>query len=150
MRKSFGMVVFLVAFALSLSVSLNLSYARGSGSSSGHSSSHSSTRSYSSSKSSTKTSHSSAKSTYSGSTHHGGRKKAEGVKRDNHGKIARSAKAKDNFKKSHPCPSTGKTSGACPGYTIDHIKPLKRGGADDPSNMQWQSKAEAKAKDKWE
>jgi hypothetical protein len=23
-------------------------------------------------------------------------------------------------------------------------------GADDPSNMQWQSTAEAKAKDKWE
>jgi hypothetical protein len=33
---------------------------------------------------------------------------------------------------------------------IDHVKPLKRGGADDPSNMQWQTTAEAKAKDKWE
>jgi hypothetical protein len=33
---------------------------------------------------------------------------------------------------------------------IDHIKPLKRGGADTPSNMQWQTKAEAKAKDKIE
>jgi hypothetical protein len=28
--------------------------------------------------------------------------------------------------------------------------PLKRGGADSPSNMQWQTKAEAKAKDKIE
>jgi hypothetical protein len=27
---------------------------------------------------------------------------------------------------------------------------LKRGGADAPSNMQWQTKEAAKAKDKWE
>jgi len=37
-----------------------------------------------------------------------------------------------------------------PGYIIDHIKPLKKGGCDCPSNMQWQTKAAAKAKDKWE
>ena len=37
-----------------------------------------------------------------------------------------------------------------PGYVVDHIKPLAKGGADSPSNMQWQSIAEAKAKDKWE
>jgi hypothetical protein len=73
-----------------------------------------------------------------------------GVQRDSHGKIERSAKAKDDFKKSHPCPSTGKSSGACPGYVIDHVVPLKRGGPDAPSNMQWQTKAEAKEKDRWE
>jgi hypothetical protein len=37
-----------------------------------------------------------------------------------------------------------------PGYVIDHIIPLACGGADDPDNMQWQTTAEAKAKDKWE
>lgn len=60
----------------------------------------------------------------------------------------RSQKAKAIFKYSHPCPSTGRTKGSCPNYIIDHIKPLACGGLDDASNMQWQTKAEAK--DKWE
>jgi hypothetical protein len=33
---------------------------------------------------------------------------------------------------------------------IDHVKPLACGGADKPANMQWQTKAAAKAKDKTE
>jgi hypothetical protein len=73
-----------------------------------------------------------------------------GVKRDAHGRIARSAKAKDAFRKMHPCPATGKRYGACPGYVIDHIQALKHGGADAPYNMQWQTRADAKAKDRWE
>ena len=76
--------------------------------------------------------------------------RAQGVQRVSHGKIARSLHAKNRFEKQHPCPSTGKTSGACPGYVIDHVKPLKRGGADAPSNMQWQTKEAAKQKDKTE
>ena len=35
------------------------------------------------------------------------------------------------------------------GYVVDHIIPLKKGGCDCPSNMQWQTKQAAKAKDKW-
>jgi hypothetical protein len=66
------------------------------------------------------------------------------------GHIARSSKAKDSFRYSHPCPSTGKSSRACPGYVIDHVVPLKRGGADAPGNMQWQTREAAKAKDRWE
>src|SRR5258707_14984650 len=62
----------------------------------------------------------------------------------------RSAKAKRAFRQAHPCPATGRTSGACPGYVIDHVVPLKRGGADAPSNMQWQTTAEGKAKDRVE
>jgi 5-methylcytosine-specific restriction endonuclease McrA len=77
-------------------------------------------------------------------------KAAPGAQRDSHGKIKRSGQAKDDFKKSHPCPSTGKTYGSCPGYVIDHLIPLKRGGADAPYNMQWQTTQTAKQKDKWE
>jgi hypothetical protein len=72
------------------------------------------------------------------------------VQRDSHGKIKRSAAAKDAFKRQQPCPSTGKSRGACPGYVIDHVKPLECGGADAPSNMQWQTVAAGKSKDKTE
>lgn len=61
-----------------------------------------------------------------------------------------SAHARSEFKHLHPCPANGKVSRKCPGYVIDHIKPLACGGADDPSNMQWQTKEDAAAKDKWE
>lgn len=67
-----------------------------------------------------------------------------------HGRSVRSTAAKDSFKHQHPCPATGKPSGPCRGYVIDHVKPLACGGADDPSNMQWQTVAEGRAKDKWE
>lgn len=70
--------------------------------------------------------------------------------RDANGKIHRSPQAKEQFRKLHPCPSTGKTHGACPGYVVDHVVALKRGGADAPSNMQWQTTTAAKAKDKIE
>ena len=72
------------------------------------------------------------------------------AERDEHGRITRSQKAKDEFKHSNPCPATGKSYGACPGYVIDHVTPLKHGGADAPYNMQWQTNAEARAKDRWE
>ncbi len=62
----------------------------------------------------------------------------------------RSLAAKNDFKYSHPCPSNGNNHGSCPGYVIDHITALACGGLDLPSNMQWQSVAEGKAKDKWE
>jgi hypothetical protein len=65
-------------------------------------------------------------------------------------RIHRNAGARHHFKQLHPCPATGRPTGKCPGYVIDHVKPLACGGADDPSNMQWQTVDEAKAKDKWE
>jgi hypothetical protein len=65
-------------------------------------------------------------------------------------KTERSEKQRAAFQRENPCPSTGKTKGACPGYIVDHIVPLKRGGTDTPCNMQWQTKEDAKEKDKWE
>lgn len=59
--------------------------------------------------------------------------------RDIHGHIKRSLEAKHEFKLQHPCPSAGKSKGRCEGYIIDHIVPLKHGGADVPSNMEWQT-----------
>lgn len=62
-------------------------------------------------------------------------------------KAKRSAAAVRAFRQANPCPATGRASGACPGYVVDHIQPLCAGGADSPRNMQWQTVAEAKKKD---
>ena len=56
----------------------------------------------------------------------------------------RSEKARHEFER-----ETGYPHGRH-GYIIDHVVPLACGGADVPSNMQWQTIAAAKAKDKWE
>lgn len=70
--------------------------------------------------------------------------------RDARGHLRRSEAAKGAFKRQQPCPSTGKRSGACPGYVIDHRVALACGGVDDPSNMQWQTTTAARLKDKTE
>ena len=62
----------------------------------------------------------------------------------------RSESAKVEFKQQHPCPATGAPKEPCKGYVIDHIVPIACHGADAPSNMQWQTVADAQAKDKWE
>lgn len=72
------------------------------------------------------------------------------VARTPSGKIRRSSHARNTFKRDNPCPLTGRPIGPCPGYVIDHVVALKRGGADQPSNMQWQTTSEAKQKDRWE
>jgi hypothetical protein len=64
--------------------------------------------------------------------------------RDTNGKIIRSEAAKHEFER-----MTGYPHGR-PGYVVDHIIALKRGGPDTLANMQWQTIEEAKAKDRWE
>ena len=78
------------------------------------------------------------------------RRRCTSCSRDEHGHIMRSRAAIRRFKRLHPCPATGKAAGRCPGYIIDHVKPLECGGIDGPSNMQWQTSAAARAKDRTE
>lgn len=54
------------------------------------------------------------------------------------------------FRLANPCPGTGEVRGACAGYVIDRIIPIVCGGAEAPDNMQWQTLAEAKEKNRWE
>ena len=63
------------------------------------------------------------------------------------GRIKRSTAARREFRCENPCPATGETSGACPGYVIDHRIALECGGRDEPGNMQWQTRADASSKD---
>ena len=72
------------------------------------------------------------------------------IPRDSRGRILRSGNTKKVFQSLKPCPTTHSTTGRCPGYIMDHINPLVCGGPDTPDNLQWQTIAEAKAKDKWE
>jgi len=53
----------------------------------------------------------------------------------------RSSGARREFQRLHPCPSTGRLTGTCPGYVVDHVIALKRGGLDIPTNMQWRRSA---------
>jgi hypothetical protein len=67
--------------------------------------------------------------------------RCESCARDQHGRIARRDSAKRRF-----MVETGYPRGRA-GFVIDHIIPLACGGADEPRNMQWQTIADAKAKD---
>jgi hypothetical protein len=142
----------LLVLALAASSILNNAFAKGSGGGS-HYSGGSHTSSYSSSGSHSSNYHGRSYSTgstahgyYSSGSHHDATdsKAAVGAERDSHGRIKRSEEAKEEFMK-----QSGYTHGRL-GYVVDHIIPLKRGGADSPSNMQWQTIEEAKQKDKWE
>jgi hypothetical protein len=71
------------------------------------------------------------------------------------GSIKRSSSVLNAFRKVHPCPSTGLTTGACPGWAMDHVIPLACGGCDAVYNLQWLPEAikntSAKySKDRWE
>jgi hypothetical protein len=64
-----------------------------------------------------------------------------------HAGARRSASVGRQFEREHPCPSTGLTYGACPGYVKDHLMPLCAGGADAVENLAWEEVAESRAKD---
>ena len=69
-----------------------------------------------------------------------------------HDRLKRDPEQRRRFMQAHPCPG-GPDAGStrrCHGYVVDHIKALKRGGADRPWNMQGQTSVEAKEKDRRE
>src|SRR5215831_362144 len=71
-------------------------------------------------------------------------KKSTVAKRNSNGRIHRSSSARSEFMRRTGYPKGRK------GYVVDHIVPLECGGADVPSNMQWQTEQEAKTKDRTE
>lgn len=63
--------------------------------------------------------------------------------------------AKAEFRKIHECPSTGRNTGACPGWQVDHVIPLASCGCDIVENLQWlkntiKTCAGTECKDRWE
>ncbi len=71
-------------------------------------------------------------------------RKSNVAARNGNGHINRSASARKEFMKDSGYPKGRK------GYVVDHIVPLECGGADVPSNMQWQTVQQAKIKDRTE
>jgi hypothetical protein len=61
--------------------------------------------------------------------------------RDIGGNISRNPAPVRQFRASHPCPSNGSLSGPCPGFVVDHVKALAKGGQDAPDNMRWRTVA---------
>lgn len=63
---------------------------------------------------------------------------------DAHGHLMRSMTVRRHF-----WAMTGHPHG-WPGHVVDHKQPLCACGKDEPANLQWQTIAEGKAKDRWE
>lgn len=53
------------------------------------------------------------------------------------GTIMRDWKVTYAYRKVHKCPSTGFFTGACPNYSLNHVKPLACGGCDAVWNLTW-------------
>ena len=59
------------------------------------------------------------------------------VQRNAKGATQRSPQVLAAFRNAYPCPATKQSTGACPGWAIDHVIPLACGGADAVYNLQW-------------
>ena len=62
-------------------------------------------------------------------------------------KIHRSTTVRHAFVKQQACPSTGRHRLPCPGWIIDHVRPLCAGGEDAVFNLQWSEREASKRKD---
>ena len=72
-------------------------------------------------------------------------------KRDANGRIVRRSAVVTAYKKLYPCPSTGLYgAGACPGWSLNHDKPLACGGRDAVSNLSYMRNDVKKIVDSYE
>jgi hypothetical protein len=63
----------------------------------------------------------------------------------------RSSAVRRQFQLANPCPSTGKTTGACPNHVVDHIVSLCwNPNGDVVTNLMWQTLEDGKKKDVFE
>ena len=58
------------------------------------------------------------------------------------------SRARELFVKKYACPVNGKHTEACPGWVVNYVKPLCAGGVDRLGNLQWQTLATAKRKER--
>lgn len=61
--------------------------------------------------------------------------------RDIGGSISHNPGPVRKFRATHPCPANGSLSGPCPGFVVDHVKSLAKGGLDTAGNMRWRTVA---------
>ena len=71
-------------------------------------------------------------------------------KRDAKGVIVRSSAVLRAFQAENPCPATHATTGSCPGWIKDHVRPLASCGCDSVDNLQWLPIEMWRAKSLWE
>jgi|ERR1035441_5144897 hypothetical protein len=77
-------------------------------------------------------------------------RKCTSCERDANGRIKRNPAKPAGVPKAESLPKHRHNNRHLHGYAVDHIVSLKRGGPDQPSNMQWLTVADAKAKDRVE
>ncbi|MEY2688980.1 MAG: hypothetical protein RL375_3178 [Pseudomonadota bacterium] len=65
------------------------------------------------------------------------------------GVIKRNRQVLSAFRKLHPCPATGASEGACPGWEINHTIPLACGGCDSVTNLDWMPVQAKTCKEWW-
>jgi hypothetical protein len=61
--------------------------------------------------------------------------------RDIGGSISHNPAPVRKFRATHPCPANGSLRGSCPGFVVDHVKSLAKGGLDAADNMRWRTVA---------
>jgi len=86
------------------------------------------------------------RSSHSRAVHAPSEHRCESCARTSSGRIRRITTVRRQFQRENPCPATGLQTGACPGYQVDHVIPLKRDGPNAPGICNGRRLEEARAK----